>query len=624
MIALPVADVAILGMKAALIVATAMLLARLLARRSAAARHIVWAGALAVLILLPAAVPLAPAVSLRLLPGQEDAHTRSRTHTSGDISGARSAASAVAAPDTEPHSRAMAVEPPIEAQTSRARDGGGVDAAVGPWPRATIESAVSGTWLAGVVVFMFRFVAAVAAAQRLVRTSVVVDRAAWSRALAEAARQLGLVRTPPLVASPHVNVPVTTGIIDPTVVIPLEALDWPAERIRVVLLHELAHVRRRDALMQCLQHTACAAHWWNPLVWHAARRLAVERERACDDLVLDAGTPGPDYAAHLVDIARQALGSRPLAAAALAMARPSELEGRVMAMLDSGRPRGRVTPRMLAAAAAGVIVTAGVMASVRLEPRLSAAVLPMSVTAGQPTEAGPALALGSAVQEPQPQSQPQSQPQPQPPASTPPGRERLAREVGKPVDGIPGGVKGGVQGGVPAVASQRKAGEGDEISEATRESVMAALMTALGDKNPDVRKQALFALSRSPSPKLVDPMLKALGDSDPDVRQQAAFALGQVGDPRAVPALATALKDAEADVRARAAFALGQIGSDAAIPQLTAALSDTEPDVRAQVVFALGQIGSSKSIDALKTALSDADDDVRAQAASALGHMLRR
>ena len=79
---------------------------------------------------------------------------------------------------------------------------------------------------------------------------------------------------------------------------------WPTDRRRDVLLHELAHVKRLDCLTQALAQVACALYWFNPRHGSRARRMRVERERACDDLVLGAGTRASDYAGHLLEMAQ--------------------------------------------------------------------------------------------------------------------------------------------------------------------------------------------------------------------------------------------------------------------------------------------------------------------------------
>jgi hypothetical protein len=105
------------------------------------------------------------------------------------------------------------------------------------------------------------------------------------------------------------------------------------------MLHELAHIRRRDCQMQLLAHLALALHWLNPLAWLAARRLRIERERACDDHVLSCGTRASDYADHLLQIARGLLAGAEPGWAAVGMARTTNLEGRVAAILDPRNPR---------------------------------------------------------------------------------------------------------------------------------------------------------------------------------------------------------------------------------------------------------------------------------------------
>ena len=145
------------------------------------------------------------------------------------------------------------------------------------------------------------------------------------------------------------------GIWRSSVLVPADADSWPAHRVRVVLLHELAHVKRRDCLTHLVAQLACAAYWFNPLVWMAARRLRTERERACDDLVLASGTRGSDYADQLLDIARVMQAGRfpaVFAGASLAMAQRSQLEGRLIAILDPSVPRRGLSRARAAAAAA--------------------------------------------------------------------------------------------------------------------------------------------------------------------------------------------------------------------------------------------------------------------------------
>ena len=105
--------------------------------------------------------------------------------------------------------------------------------------------------------------------------------------------------------------------------LPDAARQWSGEQLRSVLLHELAHIKRRDTIVQLLAQVACALHWFNPLVWFAAWRLHVERERACDDLVLASGVRPSAYAGHLLDVVTGLSPARWTAACGLAMARKS-------------------------------------------------------------------------------------------------------------------------------------------------------------------------------------------------------------------------------------------------------------------------------------------------------------
>ncbi|HZI43183.1 MAG TPA: M56 family metallopeptidase, partial [Gemmatimonadaceae bacterium] len=197
-------------------------------------------------------------------------------------------------------------------------------------------------WLLGALGIFGRFVAGTIAVSRLARRSERVEDGRWLSLGQRIAIRLGVARPMTLLRSGRFEVPVTWGIIYPVVLLPDDADSWTEERRRYVLVHEMAHVKRVDAFTQVIAQLAIAIFWFDPFVWIAAHRMRVEREHACDDYVLNEGTPASRYAEDLLDMVRS-LGTRGRTAqpafAALAMARPDELEGRMQAILDPGQDR---------------------------------------------------------------------------------------------------------------------------------------------------------------------------------------------------------------------------------------------------------------------------------------------
>jgi TonB family protein len=149
-----------------------------------------------------------------------------------------------------------------------------------------------------------------------------------------------------LLQSGHPALLVTWGFVRPKIILPASAAEWPDDRMRIVLWHELAHIRRGDWCVQMLAELLRAAYWFNPIVWVACRRLRQESERACDDAVLRLGVDGADYAAELLALARdlrQPDGTLFSDFPAPAMARPSSLGRRVSAMLNDRIDRSPIT-----------------------------------------------------------------------------------------------------------------------------------------------------------------------------------------------------------------------------------------------------------------------------------------
>ncbi len=231
-------------------------------------------------------------------------------------------------------------------------------------------------WQAAVMLYvgtalalLLRLTLQFAAARRLVRQSAPLGGAVWEPLLRDGRATLGIRRPVRLLCGGRETMPMAMGAWNAAVVLPSVADEWTDERRRAVLLHELAHVARRDCLTQLLAGIACAVYWPHPGVWWLARRLRVERELACDDLVLRAGTPAMDYAGHLLDVA-YTLGGARSNALAVGMARRSQLEGRMLAVLDTARNRalpGRGLRLAMAAAAMAALIPLAV-ATVSSEP----------------------------------------------------------------------------------------------------------------------------------------------------------------------------------------------------------------------------------------------------------------
>ncbi|HEX6371021.1 MAG TPA: M56 family metallopeptidase [Longimicrobium sp.] len=171
------------------------------------------------------------------------------------------------------------------------------------------------------------------------------DDAPWNRLLEEEKLLAGVSGRVRLLVSPAAATPFTWGAREPVVLLPEDALEWSTERRRIVLRHELAHVARADSLAQSLAAIACAGYWFHPLALVAAKRLRAECEIACDERVVALGTQPWEYASHLLDVARGAreMGSPGLLS--VGMARRSQLEGRLLAVLHASRSRATPTRR---------------------------------------------------------------------------------------------------------------------------------------------------------------------------------------------------------------------------------------------------------------------------------------
>lgn len=219
--------------------------------------------------------------------------------------------------------------------------------------RAPLATWLLVAWAAGAAWLLARFAVDLARAARQTRRAEPCVDAGVRDAVAAARRRLDVRADVRVLVSATASTPFTWGWLRPVILLPEAASTWPAERLRAVVHHELAHVARRDFLVLVVLELARAVHWPNPLAWHLLDRAREDQEMASDLAAVRGGLDAPVYARQLVEMARGLVTSPP--GAVLPVVRPSSLGPRVRCVMDA-RDRGRSVRRWTMAAVA-VFVT---------------------------------------------------------------------------------------------------------------------------------------------------------------------------------------------------------------------------------------------------------------------------
>ncbi len=233
----------LLAVKVSLLLGAAGGVAALWRRRtSAATRHLIWSLALVGTLLLPMASIALPGWSFTIgtAPKAADAApVIDRTNES------------VAGPGTAASVTVDADAPPAGARRLNLS-----------WP-----ALIGAVYSAGVAVILIALFAHRSSVRRCARRASDVRDPEWSRLLAECARGMGVRNEVRLLRSREQSMPMTFGIRRPSILIPAIADTWTGDRRRAVILHELAHIARRDCLTQTLAFVACIFYWFHPAVW---------------------------------------------------------------------------------------------------------------------------------------------------------------------------------------------------------------------------------------------------------------------------------------------------------------------------------------------------------------------
>ena len=356
-------------LKSTLVLALAYAVLLLGRRLSAALRHLVAAVALVAAVLLPAFALLVPGIRVPalagLLPRRASAERSVRDTASRREDPKTGETWRQEAP--APTAERAALPPTAETRSSSSSEPLSLPSTPVEW-----NALLAFLWGTGVIVVFSGSLAGTLRVRQLVRRATAVGDPAWLAAAAQLApslrlgkRRSGQVR---LLHTEELSVPLTAGILKPLVLLPEEARAWSAERRDIVLLHELAHIGRRDCLALFVASLATALYWFHPLAWLVARSIREEGEKAADDLVLSAGVRASSYAGELLSFVRSLRFVEDEALPAMALAEGSHLSRRLRAVLDPACRRTAPSPTALRVAIGALLAVTATVAAV--EPGL--------------------------------------------------------------------------------------------------------------------------------------------------------------------------------------------------------------------------------------------------------------
>ena len=250
----------------------------------------------------------------------------------------------------------------------------------GVWPAQVLPWVVV-IWLAGAMAFWVRLMGGWVVAARMRSMLVRPAPPEWQQTLHHLQSRIRLARPVRLLVSALVQVPTVVGWLRPVVLVPVGALaGLSPEHLEALLLHELAHIRRHDYLVNILQSVAESLLFYHPAVWWVSAHIRAERELCCDDIAVSAsGGDALTYACALAELE----SLRPAHLQAALAANGGSLADRIARLLGQSRPVSRTLPGPGAAVSAVllVVMACAVLGQSDTSPRFEvASVKPVTTT----------------------------------------------------------------------------------------------------------------------------------------------------------------------------------------------------------------------------------------------------
>jgi beta-lactamase regulating signal transducer with metallopeptidase domain/HEAT repeat protein len=494
------------------------------------------------------------------------------------------------------------------------------------WTARDFAPAGAGLYFACVLLMLARLMFGVRGGKRLRQRATHVSEQGILEILQRHAKSLGVRVAPLLAYSTEVAVPTVVGMIKPMILLPASfATGFPTEQLELLLLHELAHLRRYDHVLNLMQRVIESILFYNPAIWWLSSRVRFERELCCDDLVLRHGGDRRAYAASLLEAAHRAVDGRAVSLATALYAvhgAPTQLRRRVLRLLQEPAPPVRIV--RTGWVVFGLIVMGSGLALAQIDVRTSnSATVAEIVERDEPDDT---IVPTETVEQNTVAVPEADETEATEPVGNAFGRQDVITDVPtvgeRPTDASEEHLDPTEKpANLPARTPEEPAGSDDDANvkmrlkhfDAAPEGLVAPvneLISQIQDENWWLRRvacQQLGLVSKEilSDGSIVGALVRALKDEDPRVASAAAESLGNIGHATTIKHLVAALyvgeKSGDKALRESAAVALARFEAAQSMPYLKLAYAD--PEVQRGAILALSKLGTPEALDVLLSGL---------------------
>ena len=162
---------------------------------------------------------------------------------------------------------------------------------------------LAGVWLLGVGLFLIRWIGGISYTYQLKSILSVPVREEWQLRVNQLAEQMGVKKYIPLLESARIEIPMVIGHLKPVILFPMGMISGlTPDQVEAIVAHELAHIHRRDYLVNVLLSSLEIFFFYHPIYWWISQRVADERELCCDDKAVEVTGNPRGYAEALVEM----------------------------------------------------------------------------------------------------------------------------------------------------------------------------------------------------------------------------------------------------------------------------------------------------------------------------------